>query len=229
MKIKDELQGAITDKKVRELLIKLHTAASRQRGSKIKPMFRPRRGKTLPLDQIDHNRDNKYMALDPVQGVFCYFLAKAIRARRIIEFGTSFGVSTIYLAMAIRDNRGGQVIGIELIEEKATRARENLNKAGLLEFVDIRVGNALETLKDIKGPVDFFLNDGFPRHALPVLKMVVPHMRTGSVIVTDNVGLFKADYREYVEYLRNPNNGFQSVLMGLNEGTEFSIKVAGTV
>ena len=59
--------------------------------------------------------------------------------------------------------------------------------------------------------------------------MVVPHMRSGSVIVTDNVGLFKADYREYVEYLRNPNNGFQSVLMGLNEGTEFSIKVAEAV
>ena len=51
-------------------------------------------------------------------------------------------------------------------------------------------------------------------------------MRPGSVIVTDNVGLFKADYRKYVEYLRNPRNGFQSVLIGLNEGTEFSIKVA---
>ena len=121
------------------------------------------------------------------------------------------------------------VIGTELIEEKAKRARENLNKAALSKFVDIRVGNALETLKGIKGPVDFFLNDGFPRYALPVLKMVVPHMRPGSVIVTDNVGLFKADYREYVEYLRNPRNGFQSALMGLNEGTEFSIKVAEVV
>ena len=226
MKIREELQGAITDKRIRTLLIKLHTAASKQeRGDNFKPV----RGKTLSLDQIDHSRDNKYMALDPVQGVFCYFLAKAIRARRIIEFGTSFGVSTIYLAMAIRDNGGGVVIGTELIKEKAKRARENLNKAGLSKFVDIRVGNALETLKDIKGPVDFFLNDGFPRYALPVLKMVVPHMRSGSVIVTDNVGLFKADYREYVEYLRNPNNGFQSVLMGLNEGTEFSIKVAEAV
>ena len=226
MKIREELQGAITDKRIRTLLINLHIAASKQeRGDNFKPV----RGKTLSLDQIDHSRDNKYMALDPVQGVFCYFLAKAIRARRIIEFGTSFGVSTIYLAMAIRDNGGGVVIGTELIEEKAKRARENLNKAGLSKFVDIRVGNALETLKDIKGPVDFFLNDGFPRYALPVLKMVVPHMRSGSVIVTDNVGLFKADYREYVEYLRNPNNGFQSVLMGLNEGTEFSIKVAEAV
>ena len=225
--IRDELQGAVTDKRIRTLLIKLHTAASREeRGRNGKPIFKPGRGKTPQLDHIDHSRDNKYMALDPVQGVFCYFLAKAIKARRIIEFGTSFGVSTIYLAMAIRDNGGGVVIGTELIEEKAKRARENLDKAGLSEFVDIRVGNALETLRDIKGPIDFFLNDGFPRYALPVLKMVVPHMRHGSVIVTDNVGLFKADYREYVEYLRNPDNGFQSVLMGLNEGTEFSIKVA---
>ena len=192
----------------------------------IKSVSKLKSSKNLSLDQIDHSRDNKYMALDPVQGVFCYFLAKAIRARRIIEFGTSFGISTIYLAMAIRDNGGGIVIGTELIEEKAKRARENLDKAGLSKFVDIRVGNALETLKDIKESVDFFFNDGFPRYALPVLKMVVPHMRPGSVIVTDNVGLFKADYREYIEYLHNPKNGFQSVLMGLNEGTEFSIKVA---
>ena len=226
MKIKDELQGAITDKKIRTLLIKLHVAASRE---ELKPILKSKRVKFLPLDQIEHSRDNKYMALDPVQGVFCYFLAKAIKARRIIEFGTSFGVSTIYLAMAIRDNGGGIVIGTELIEEKARRARENLDKAGLSKFVDVRVGNALETLKDIKGPVDFFLNDGFPRYALPVLKMVVPHMRSGSVIITDNVGLFKTDYREYVEYLRNSKNGFQSVLMGLNEGTELSIKVTEAV
>ena len=227
MKIRDELQGAITDKRIRALLIKLHAAASRQeRKGSIKLSLKTNRSKDLSLDQIDHSRDNKYMALDPVQGVFCYFLAKAIRAHCIIEFGTSFGVSTIYLAMAIRDNGGGIVIGTELIEEKAKRARENLDKAGLSKFVDIRVGNALDTLKDIKEPVDFFLNDGFPRYALPVLKMVVPHMRSGSVIVTDNVGLFKADYRKYVEYLRNPKNGFQSVLMSLNEGTEFSIKVA---
>ena len=150
MKIREELQGAITDKRIWALLIKLHTAASKQEHvGNCKPASKLKRGKTLSLDWADHSRDNKYMALDPVQGVFCYFLAKAIRARRIIEFGTSFGVSTIYLAMAIRDNGGGVVIGTELIEEKAKRARENLNKAGLSKFVEIRVGNALETLKDI--------------------------------------------------------------------------------
>ena len=60
-------------------------------------------------------------------------------------------------------------------------------KAGLSEFVDIRVGDALETLKEIQGPVDFFLNDGFTRKLLPVLKIVAPHIRPGGVVVTDKV------------------------------------------
>jgi predicted O-methyltransferase YrrM len=169
--------------------------------------------------------DKKYMALDPAQGVFCYLLARSMKARRIIEFGTSFGVSTIYLAMAVRDNGGGIVIGTEMVSDKARQARSNLQEAGLLEFVDIRIGDALETLKNETEPVDFFLNDGFPPSALPVLKIIAPLMRSGGIIITDNVGLFRAEYRGYVEYLRDPGNGFQSALLGLNEGTEFSVKV----
>ena len=88
MKIRDELQGAITDNRIRALLIKLHTAASRQeRSGGLKSVSKLKSSKNLSLDQIDHSRDNKYMALDPVQGVFCYFLAKAIRARRILRQG----------------------------------------------------------------------------------------------------------------------------------------------
>jgi predicted O-methyltransferase YrrM len=228
MKLLEELQG-VTDEKIRPLLNNLHDAASRQEEAlkrEMAPFFQElQRGMTLPWDQVERHMEDKYIALDPAQGVFCYLLAKAIGARRIIEFGTSFGVSTIYLAMAVRDNGGGVVIGTEMIVEKAKRAQENIREAGLSKFVDIRVGNALETLKNIQGPIDFFLNDGFPPYALSVLKMVAPCMRSGSVIVTDNVGLMKADYREYLEYLRNPKNGFQSVLMGLNEGTEFSVKM----
>jgi predicted O-methyltransferase YrrM len=228
MKTLEELQG-ITDVKIRSLLNKLHDAASKQEEELKQGMAsfaqQGQQGKPVPLDQIKRFMDDKYLALDPAQGVFCYLLAKAINARRIIEFGTSFGVSTIYLAMAVRDNGGGLVIGTEMAEQKAIRAQENIDVAGLSKFVDVRIGDALETLKDIQGPIDFFLNDGFPRYALAVLKMVAPHMRSGSVIITDNVGLLKADYREYLEYLRNSNNGFQSVLMGLNEGTEFSVKL----
>jgi predicted O-methyltransferase YrrM len=226
----EELKG-IADDKIRLLLCNLHTEAAKQE-EPLKRQMAPflqecQQGKTLPRDQIERLMDDKYIALDPAQGVFCYLLARAIGARRIVEFGTSFGVSTIYLGMAVRDNGGGVVIGTEKIAEKAKQACENISKAGLSDFVDIRVGNALETLKDIHGSIDFFLNDGFPSYALPVLKLVAPYMRIGSIVITDNVGLLKADYREYLEYLRNPINGFQSVLMGLNEGTEFSVKMAG--
>lgn len=87
----------------------------------------------------------------------------------------------------------------------------------------------METLKDEAGKVDLFLNDGFPPSALPVLKIVAPLMRFGGVVITDNVGLFKTDYLGYLEYIRDPINGFQSALVGLNEGTEFSVKVSSRV
>src|SRR5260370_34863284 len=75
--------------------------------------------------------------------------ARARKAKRIVEFGTSFGISTIHLACALRDGGGGDLIGSELEPAKARRARENLNDAGLADFVEIRIGDGLETLKDV--------------------------------------------------------------------------------
>jgi predicted O-methyltransferase YrrM len=225
--------NAVADEKVRALLETLHTEASAQEEPmkrEMAPFFKElQQGRPVEWSQIERRVSDKYIALDPAQGVFCYLLAKATGARRIVEFGTSFGVSTIYLAMAVRDNGGGMVIGTEIVAEKAKRAEDNLRKAGLAEFVEIRVGNALDTLKDLREPVDFFLNDGFPPFALPVFKLVAPKMRAGAVVVSDNVGFLKAAYAEYLAYLHNPANGFQSVLMGLEEGTEFSVKMAGSV
>jgi predicted O-methyltransferase YrrM len=224
----DELFVAIPDSKVRAVLNRLHREESNQEKwlylelSRFLPKFLL--GKNLPWDKMNSTLERKYMAVDPAQGVFCYLLAQSIDAKRIIELGTSFGVSTIYLAMAVRDNGGGIVITTEMVEEKGQQAKRNLDEAGLSEFVDIRIGDALETLKQETSSVDFFLNDGFPPAALPALKIIAPLMRPGGIVVTDNVGLFKADYRAYLEYIRDSRNGFQSALLGLNEGTEFSVK-----
>lgn len=95
-------------------------------------------------------------------------------------------MSTIYLALAVRDNRGGRVIGTEIVEPKAERARRNLDDAGLGDFVEIREGDALQTLRDVGGEIDFLLNDGFPPYALPVLKLLAPRLRAGAVVVADN-------------------------------------------
>lgn len=102
-----------------------------------------------------------YLNISPEFGQFLYVCARARQARRIVEFGTSFGVSSIYLAVALRDGGGGQLIGTELEPAKAQRARDNLAAAGLDDIVDIRVGDALETLRDdIGGAVDLVLLDG---------------------------------------------------------------------
>ena len=230
-----EFEGAIADEKIRQLLDCLHDAANSQNEKimvELGPLFQEAQSdRELAWDKIEQRLDDKYISLEPAAGVFCYLAAKAIRARRIIEFGTSFGISTIYLGMAVRDNGGGVVIGTEMVDKKARQANENVSKAGLSEFVDIRVGNALETLRDIQGSFDFFLNDGFPRKLLPVLKIVAPHIRPGGVVVTDKVDESDPVYREYLEFIRDPDNGFQSVLMGLDKGTEgmeFSVKVAET-
>lgn len=101
-----------------------------------------------------------YVPLSPECGRFVYLVARSMKAMRIVEFGIAFGVSTIYLAAAVKDNGGGIVLGTEIEPTKIENAYRNLQEAGLEEFVEIREGDALETLKDPGMSVDMVLNDG---------------------------------------------------------------------
>ena len=149
-------------------------------------------------------------------GRFLYMCARARKAKRIVEFGTSFGISTIHLACALRDNGGGQLIGTELEPTKAQRARENLAAAGLADLVDIRVGDALDTLKEgIDGDVDVVLLDGAFSLYLPVLKLLEPHLRGGAFVIGDNA---MEQAPGYLDYVRNPQNGFLSVALPFEAG-----------
>jgi len=221
--------AALPDPRVRETLERLHAEASREMFGMMRAFARevPRLllRRRLRFERLEASVADKFICLDPAQGVLCYLLARSARARSVVEFGTSFGVSTIYLAAAVRDNGGGRVIGTELVPEKAARAREHLREAGLEEVVEIRVGNALDTLREIDSPVDFMLNDGFPRFALPVLELVAPRLCEGAIVLTDNVGTFPADYADYVRWLRDPANGFVSTRVPLKLGTELSVRV----
>ncbi len=185
-------------------------------------------GRPLAWERLQHVHDAAAMPLAPTQGMFCYLLARASGARRIVEFGTSFGISTIYLALAVRDNcgglGGGQVIGTEMVPAKAERARRNLDDAGLGDLVEIRLGDARETLRGIEGPVDLLLNDGFPPPMLAVLQTVAPALRPGAAVISDNIGLFKADHVAYLAWLRDPANGFDSSPLIMGELCEMSVK-----
>ena len=219
----------VPDPRVRAVLARLHHEAERQeRFLRLRFLSEAPRfllGRSLRWDRVGRRLDDAFIALDRSQGAFCYLLARALGARRIVEFGTSFGVSTIWLAAAVRENGGGRVIGTELVPSKAARAREHLKEAGLDDLVEIREGDAVESLAGIEGPVDMMLNDGFPPKALDVLRVVEPALREGAVVVADNVGAFPADHADYLEWLRDPRNGWVSTRVDLNEGTELSVRV----
>ena len=160
-------------------------------------------------------------------GELMYNTARAIDARRVVEFGTSFGFSTIYLAAAVRDNGGGLVITAELEPNKAETARRNFADAGLERFVEIRVGDAMQTLRDVAAPIDMVLLDGWKEAYIPLLQMLTPKLRRGSVVFADNVKIFKNSLKPYVDYVRDPAHGFVTTTLNAGSGFEYSVYLPG--
>jgi predicted O-methyltransferase YrrM len=227
---KSSLKSPLNDPKVDAVLDRLHRAADSQLG-RLLLHYLPQlpgllRGQGIQWDRTQVNfYDDKYIPIDRHQGHLLYLLGRLINAKTIVEFGTSFGISTIYLAAAVRDNGGGVVIGTEIVPEKADRARRNIIDAGLEQYVQIWVGDALETLKKLNQPIDMVLMDGWAHLAIEVLKLLNPLIKPGGLIVSDNVGTFKADLRSYVEFLQNPGSGYRSITLDLKGETELSVKV----
>ena len=137
-----------------------------------------------------------------------YMLARSSRARTIVEFGTSFGVSTLHLAAALRDNGGGKLISTEFEPTKIARARANLSAAGLDDLVEIRVGDALETLaRDLPDEIDLVLLDGAKNLYLKVLSLLEPRLRSACMVLADN-----ADWSpEYLAHVRGAAAGYVSI------------------
>lgn len=157
--------------------------------------------------------------VSPETGALLYMLARGTRAKVIVEFGTSFGLSTLHLAAALRDNGGGQLITTEFEPSKVQRARDNLAAGGLLDLVEIREGDALQTLRsDIPGPIDLLLLDGAKALYADILQLLEPHLRPGALILADN-----ADYcPEYLALVRAPGSGYLSLPFGAD--VELSMK-----
>jgi len=114
---------------------------------------------------------------------------------------------------------------LELAPKKVANARRNLAEAGLADFVDIRQGDARQTLRELGGLVDFVLIDGWPGGKGPslarqVMKIVAPQVRAGALVMNDN------GEADHLAYVRNPANGFRSMSLPLKGATEASIKVS---
>lgn len=220
----------LSDPKVKAVLDRLHAEGKGDKlhyGVKLLPYLVQKLLLQKPSFTAQYRRlADLALSVSAEQGIFVYLVARSIGARRIVEFGTSFGVSTIYLASAVRDNGGGVVIGSEFIESKAERARRNLLEAGLSDCVEIRIGDAMETLADPGGEIDLLLIDGSKELYLPILKMLTPHLRREGVVLADNVlsPFIKRSLAEYVAYMQDHHHGFASVTVPFPDGFEYSVK-----
>ena len=175
---------------------------------------------------------DKLVALDRPKAEFCYQVCRALRARRVVEAGTSFGVSTIFLAAAVRDNArsgagdAGIVIGTEYEPDKAKRARAHFAEAGLAELIDLREGDLRETLAHIEGPIDFMLVDIWTPMAQPALSLVAPHLREGAVVICDNTQQFREAYADYFAFVHDPRNGLRTLTLPFEGGLEFTVRAS---
>lgn len=161
-----------------------------------KSIFRPMR----PADF-----ENAYLPISQEQGQLIRKTILENDCKNIIEFGTSFGISTIYLADAARQIQG-KVITTELLESKAITAAQNIDDAGLSNYVEIKIGDAMETLRDYSAPIDFLFLDGWKDLYVPLFKMLEPLFRKGTLIYADNMDM--SGTQDYAKYLLDNKNTY---------------------
>ncbi|MGO3754818.1 O-methyltransferase [Corynebacterium variabile] len=235
------------DDRAREVVDRLHAQNRHQFARSIIPLVREMvKAKfgtgNWDSTQTDSGKEmlaDKMVALDPEKAALCHLLCRSLRARTVVEIGTSFGVSTIYLAAAVRDVAGedattgppGLVIGTEHEPGKVEIAERNLADAGVDDHAEILAGDLLETLPprlaalaDQDRPVDFVLMDIWIPMALPALELLIPHLRPGALVACDNVVSAASDYAGYLDRVRNSDD-FVSVTVPGQGGTEISMKV----
>lgn len=221
--------SVITDPALKARIDELQ-AASRGQEAETRRYFveRAKKGE-LSWDGLDADANrfmaDKMVALEPVKAEFCHMLCRALRATRVVEIGTSYGVSTLYLADAVRANGGGVVIGTEYEPAKAAAARTSFEAAGLSDMIDLREGDLRETLKGLEGPVDFVLMDIWTEMARPAIELVAPCLRPGGVVVADNTESFRESYRFFFDYVADPKNRLSTMTLPFDGGLEMVVKL----
>lgn len=177
-----------------------------------KSLFRPMQ----PVDFKD-----AYLSISKEQGVDLKQLIKDNNLKNIVEFGTSFGISTLFLAQGVLETEG-RIITTELIESKAQKAIENFKKAGVNNLIEVRIGDALETLKNHKEPIDLLLLDGWKDLYLPIFQMLEPNFHTHTFIYVDNADMgetqvFLKTIGQNSKYQLQPQFGGKVVLINIKK------------
>jgi predicted O-methyltransferase YrrM len=169
-----------------------------------------------------------YMPISAQAGRLLYALVRAARPMTVVEFGTSFGISALHLAAAVRDNGIGHVVTTEMSAAKAASASRTFAETGLDDVVTVLEGDALETLpghlaESGARTVDFVLLDGWKDLYIPVLRMLEPRLTPGALVVADDTRM--ESVKPYLEYVRDPGNGYETVEFPVEDGMEISSRL----
>ncbi|MFC3079077.1 O-methyltransferase [Phenylobacterium terrae] len=221
------------DPKARAVAERLHARSAAQDAELAAYFGRRAREGTLDWTGLDAEAHrfmaDKFVALEPDKAGFCAQVCRALRARTVVEVGTSYGVSTIHLADAVREviraaGGTGQVIATENEPAKAAAARAHWVEAGVSDLIELREGDLRETLKHLTGPVDFVLMDIWTEMARPAIELIGPRLRPGAVVIADNTAQFAAAYADYFAYVNDPANGLRTQTLPFANGLEFTVK-----
>lgn len=218
------MTAAIDSSAVRTVLDRLHARAEIE-DEEAKQRVQTREaevGTRLGPPQRYELYGNAPLAITAEVGRLYYLLAITRRARMIVEFGASHGISTIYLAAALRDLGKGSLSTTEILPQKAKWANQNLVEAQLADLVEVRTGDALETLQELPQEVDLLVLDGRNDQYIPVLELVRNRLAQGAVVIAD-LGRNDPDLQNYQRYMRDPRHGFVSMELPLDAGIEVSV------
>ncbi|MFM7615958.1 MAG: O-methyltransferase [Actinomycetes bacterium] len=165
-----------------------------------------------------------YIPISPIVGRLLHVLALSRRPGRIVEFGTSHGLSTIYLAAAT-STHDAPVITTEAEPSKIAAARENFSAAGLADRIELRVGDAFETLADLDEPISLLFLDGWKGLYLPLLRQLEGRLVNGAIVVADDTTLLPELCADYLDYIRSNTGSYVSSSLPVDDGLEVSVVI----
>src|ERR1700758_2124152 len=200
------MSTTLQDHRVAAALDRMY-AESREQMPKLRNM-RDQMSKARTVQERADAMSTFYIPVTPEAGRLLYSLVRATRPATIVEFGMSFGISALHLASGVRDNGSGRVLTTEINADKIAAAKQTFAETGLDDLITILEGDALATLAELDGPVDFVLLDGWKDLYLPVLELLEPRLSGGVLVVADNASA--PDMKPYLDYVRSPGNGYVS-------------------
>ena len=183
-----------------------------------------------PPEEIERRIDEFLIYIGPTVGRFLHDLAIASRAKTILEIGTSYGYSSLWLADAARET-GGKVISLDVHQGKQDHARKALEKAGLADHAEFRLGDARETIAALDGPFDFVLIDLWKSLYVPCFDLCFPKLAAGAFVAADNMHYPESTVAEALAYRRHVRTkpDLESVLLPLGSGIELSRYKSGAI